>query len=126
MAHDTIRKMLAATETQDVFRHGPLRSAVQALLTDRDELTVELARADADDRNIYRRTEREGLVRLLVECYKTLSTLEGEDDTEAEKLEQLLISIVRATAPHRADEADLLSVRMTPNVAIKPPVPRSA
>jgi len=96
------------------------------LLTDRDELTVELARADADDRNIYRRTEREGLVRLLVECYKTLSTLEGEDDTEAEKLEQLLISIVRATAPHRADEADLLSVRMTPNVAIKPPVPRSA
>jgi len=67
--------------------------------------------ADADDRNVYRRTERDAFVRLLLECDKVLSTLEGEDDTEAEMLEKLRASILRATAPHRADEADLLSVR---------------
>ena len=107
---------------QPPMMHMGTSYLVQDLMAEVRRLSAQpAAEPDADDRNIFRRTEREGLVRMLVECYKTLSTLEGEDDTEAEKLEKLLTAIVRATAPHRADEADLLSVRMTPNVEVTCP-----
>ena len=55
--------------------------------------------------------ERAVLVKLLIEADKVLSTLESEDTAEAEQLEQLRTAIRRATAPHRPDEADLLSIR---------------
>lgn len=55
--------------------------------------------------------ERAVLVRLLVECDKVLSTLDGESSDEQTMLERLRHQILAATTPHRPQEADLLSVR---------------
>ena len=57
------------------------------------------------------RGERGVLVRLLVEADKVLSTLEGESTDEQEMLEGLRRQILAATAQHRPQESDLLSVR---------------
>lgn len=57
------------------------------------------------------RGERGVLVRLLVEADKVLSTLEGESTDEQAMLEGLRRQILAATAQHRPQEADLLSVR---------------
>ena len=57
------------------------------------------------------RGERGVLVRLLVEADKVLSTLEGESTDEQEMLEWLRRQILAATAQHRPQESDLLSVR---------------
>lgn len=55
--------------------------------------------------------ERGVLVRLLVDADKVLSTLEGESTDEQAMLEGLRRQILAATAQHRPQEADLLSVR---------------
>jgi len=55
--------------------------------------------------------QRSVLVRLLVECDKVLSTLYAESTDEQELLDRLRSQILAATAQHRPQEADLLSVR---------------
>ena len=47
--HRALREMLRVTGPVAILRNGPLRQAVLALLTDRDELAVNLARADEEN-----------------------------------------------------------------------------
>ena len=47
--HQALREMLRVTGPVAILRNGPLRQAVLALLTDRDELAVNLARADEEN-----------------------------------------------------------------------------
>jgi hypothetical protein len=55
--------------------------------------------------------EREVLLSLLLEADQVVSTLEGEDTTEADALEKLRARILRATQPLRPAESGLLGVR---------------
>ena len=47
--HQALREMLRVTGSVAILRNGPLRQAVLALLTDRDEMAVDLARADEEN-----------------------------------------------------------------------------
>ena len=57
------------------------------------------------------RGQHEVLVRLLVEADKVLGTIDGESQDEWDMLLQLRRCITAATMPHRAEDADLLSIR---------------
>ena len=58
------------------------------------------------------RSERDVLVRLLLEADKVLSTVDdGESQDEWDRMADLRRSIMAATLPHRPEEADLLSLR---------------
>lgn len=57
------------------------------------------------------RGEHQVLARLLAECDKVLSTLEAESTDEQHQLDTLRSAILKATLPHRPEEADLLAVR---------------
>lgn len=60
--HRALREMLRVTGPVAILRNGPLRQAVLALLTDRDELAVNLARADEENDRLRKLAyENEGL-----------------------------------------------------------------